>query len=229
MIRKPNFKLNWRYALGEVLLIFIGISLAMGFQNWNEKRKAVAFENEVLEEIQSALAFDVSELHLIRASYSEADMMIGKTMDYAENGGDQARKDSIPYWLGSFLSFDRFNPSTSAYEVLKSEGLQNITNKGLRLLIAEYYDETIPNITQALQDVEDDFESNVIELIKAEFEDFRFKQIALPADIDAFLASRRNMVYLKVFRDNRNGTSDDIAKGIALNEKIREKIQEELN
>ncbi|NVJ45952.1 MAG: hypothetical protein HWE07_02460, partial [Cytophagia bacterium] len=39
MIRKQNFKLNWKYAMGEVALIFIGISLAIAFQNWNEDRK----------------------------------------------------------------------------------------------------------------------------------------------------------------------------------------------
>lgn len=226
MIRKPNFKLNWKYAFGEIALIFIGISLAIAFQNWNENRKAAAFEKEVLEEIETALAFDISELHLIGAAYSEADLMIDKVLNYAEHGGTQAQKDSIAYWLGKFLSFDRFNPSTSAYEVLKSEGLQHITNKGLRLLITEYYDEAIPNIVQALVDVEDDFELNVIELIKAEFEDFRFKEIALPADIDAFLGNRKNIVYLKVFRDNRNGTFDDIASGIDLNKKVREEIRD---
>ena len=229
MMRKTNIKLNWKYALGEVALIFIGISLAMAFQNWNENRKSLAFEREVLEEIQSAMAFDVSELILIRKAFADADRMINRTLSYAENGGSNIERDSIPIWLGHFMSFDRFNPSTSAYEVLKSEGLQNIRNKGLRILIAEYYDETIPNIINALQDVEDDFELNVIELIKAEFEDFRFKEIALPADIDAFLADRKNIVYLKVFRDNRDGTFDDIAEGIDLNMEIRKVIQEQLN
>lgn len=35
MIRKLNFKLNWKYAPGEVLLIFIGISLAGSDQEIN--------------------------------------------------------------------------------------------------------------------------------------------------------------------------------------------------
>ncbi len=39
MIRKPNFKLNWKYALGEILLIFIGITSAIWFNNWNEQKK----------------------------------------------------------------------------------------------------------------------------------------------------------------------------------------------
>ena len=47
MIRKPNFKLNWKYALGELVLIFLGISLAIAFQNWNLER---------LEKIEAEIA-----------------------------------------------------------------------------------------------------------------------------------------------------------------------------
>jgi len=35
-IRK--FSPNWKYVIGEVTLIFLGISLAIGFQNWNQTR-----------------------------------------------------------------------------------------------------------------------------------------------------------------------------------------------
>lgn len=56
MIRKPNFRLNWKYALGELMLIFLGISLAVGFQNWNEDRKqgleAEAIVERLLVEVQ---------------------------------------------------------------------------------------------------------------------------------------------------------------------------------
>ena len=33
-------KINWQYAIGEVILIFVGITLAIAFNNWNEERKA---------------------------------------------------------------------------------------------------------------------------------------------------------------------------------------------
>jgi hypothetical protein len=51
MIRKPNFKLNWKYALGELLLIFLGISLAIGFQNWNEDRKQKLEAKAIIERL----------------------------------------------------------------------------------------------------------------------------------------------------------------------------------
>lgn len=58
MIRKPNFKLNWKYALGEIALIFIGISLAIAFQNWNEERKRMTSEIVFLEGLLEDLKRD---------------------------------------------------------------------------------------------------------------------------------------------------------------------------
>ncbi|HMB61945.1 MAG TPA: hypothetical protein VKN36_02655 [Eudoraea sp.] len=54
---KFNAQLNWKYIFGEILLIFIGISLAIWFSNWNssiassrEKEVAIA---RIKKEIQS--------------------------------------------------------------------------------------------------------------------------------------------------------------------------------
>ena len=34
-------KVNWQYAIGEVVLILIGITLAIAFNNWNEWNKDI--------------------------------------------------------------------------------------------------------------------------------------------------------------------------------------------
>ena len=36
---RSKFKLSWGQALAEIALIFIGITLAVAFNNWNENRK----------------------------------------------------------------------------------------------------------------------------------------------------------------------------------------------
>ena len=55
---KPNM-VNWKYILGEIFLIFIGISLAIWFNNWNasnqiDENKRVAID-KIEEEIQNNL------------------------------------------------------------------------------------------------------------------------------------------------------------------------------
>jgi len=37
---------SWRGALGEIALIFLGITLALFFENWNEERKERAQEHD---------------------------------------------------------------------------------------------------------------------------------------------------------------------------------------
>ncbi|HEY9117886.1 MAG TPA: hypothetical protein VIN11_08680 [Roseivirga sp.] len=225
MIRKPNFKLNWKYALGEVALIFIGISLAIAFQNWNEDRKAREFEIEILSEIYTSLFLDSMELVQNRTEYLKADQAASKLLDV----DIQQQMDSVPYWLGQFLNFERFNPSSSPYEVLKSEGLQTITSTSLRSNLAEYYDEVVPSITEAFKDVEDDFELNVVDLFKEKFKDFKFKLFAFPRDTKAFMNDESNVVYLKIFRDNRLGALDDIEKGLSIISEIRTEIKQVVN
>jgi hypothetical protein len=62
MIRKKNLKLNWKYALGEIVLIFLGISLAVGFQNWNQTRLDGNKEEVILNALKTNLGFFIQEL-----------------------------------------------------------------------------------------------------------------------------------------------------------------------
>lgn len=64
--RRKFWRLDWKYVIGEIVLLFIGINLAIWFNNWNSSKrlnqnKAVAVEsiqqeiNSNREEIQEAL------------------------------------------------------------------------------------------------------------------------------------------------------------------------------
>ncbi|WP_262910644.1 hypothetical protein [Psychroserpens luteolus] len=33
--------INWKYAFGELLLIFLGITIAIWFNNWNETKNQI--------------------------------------------------------------------------------------------------------------------------------------------------------------------------------------------
>ena len=50
------------YAVGEVLLIFIGITLAVAFGNMNEQRRTEDLERQILEAIVRNLEANVVEL-----------------------------------------------------------------------------------------------------------------------------------------------------------------------
>ena len=62
MKRKPNFKFNWKYALGEIVLIFIGISLAMGFDNWSQNKREREQLEGYLETIRKNVVSDTASI-----------------------------------------------------------------------------------------------------------------------------------------------------------------------
>ena len=55
-------KVNWKYAIGEVILIFLGITLAIAFDNWNESRKDEKLKQDYLLKLRSNLDQDIEDI-----------------------------------------------------------------------------------------------------------------------------------------------------------------------
>jgi hypothetical protein len=94
-----------KYALGEILLVMIGILLALQVNNWNEGRKAISTEKTYLKSIYSELNDDISKIKanndLLSNHYSMG-LEVLKAMDLK----DHSTKDSIKIatYLGWNLS-----------------------------------------------------------------------------------------------------------------------------
>jgi len=84
---KIKREFNWKYVLGEILLIFIGINLAIWFNNWNATNKATADKKIAITKITEEIENNSTELDLaqqlnqqIPLAYSEYTKMFeGKT------------------------------------------------------------------------------------------------------------------------------------------------------
>jgi len=115
-----KFQRYMRYAVGEVMLITLGIFMALQLQNWNEQRKQDAVFKVTLEQIYNSLKFDVDYFD---NQLKNCDYVI-KTLDLLLNYPDSISKNQLPYILHS-LTFDPF--------VFKSETnyhAQNLTYNG---------------------------------------------------------------------------------------------------
>ncbi len=146
MIRKPNFKLNWRYALGELTLIFLGISLAIWFNNWNDKRKRSKLEEEVLLQIyieiltnRDEIQGDLQQLSFGLQSHENIERYIAQDLAYV---------DSMCFDF-HWLKHDEYAfPATGGYENLKSLGLDLIKNDTIRQNIQLTYEFGYPRVSR---------------------------------------------------------------------------------
>lgn len=194
---------KWPEYILEIIVITIGIFGAFTLNNWKETRKNQIFEKEVLTQIRINLERDRETLEEIRISFEKAikssDKILQKKQEYSEN-------DSTKYWLGDIVQFDRFQPLTNAYEMLKSKGLDNLSNKKLAFLLGQYYDDEVHQAVESIGDIEVSFTSDWLPLLKTNVKAVKFKEYVVLSDWSVF--SERDgsaRILLILNKDNYNG------------------------
>ena len=131
---------SWKHALGEVVLIFVGITLALALNSWVSDRDRRAEQLFLLQQIRDSLNTD------------EADFE--QTIGYALSGDEVIREverliderlpfsDEVLDSLGFILlTTNAPKITTGAYESLKSRGLDLISNIELRSRLVELHED----------------------------------------------------------------------------------------
>ena len=147
---KPT-TINWKYIIGEILLIFFGISLAIWFNNWNasntineNKRIAIAkIEEEIqnnLNELQISREVNLKIPKAIEAyeeivpdSYGQAVSSVSKMKNFQENFPeffiikDSVRiNDTLYRYIGNTrINLDLTALSQIAWETSRNKGITN--------------------------------------------------------------------------------------------------------
>lgn len=206
-----TLKRKWAEYLLEIMVITVGILGAFTLNSWNEGRKANQFEADVLFLIDQNLQKD--SLALVNIA-NENDRAIDAINLLLKEDPEKLSDDSISLLLGAIMHFDRFRPATSSFEVLKSNGLNNLSNPELRIRISTYYDDEIHHILQSMTDIENSFNTDVVPWLKKDFEDFNFKEYAKPYHPKEFIMNRDVTSYMRIFRDNRNGINAPVEKAL---------------
>jgi hypothetical protein len=63
-VTENNFSKYLLYAIGEIILVVIGILIALSLNNWNEDRKKDVLELILLEELQYNLKDDILDIEV---------------------------------------------------------------------------------------------------------------------------------------------------------------------
>ncbi|MEN2284526.1 DUF6090 family protein, partial [Algoriphagus sp. SE2] len=127
----------FKYAIGEIVLVMIGILLALQVNNWNENRKLKIQEKILLEGLKESIAGDLRSLPKWQ-KYSSATPNSVNVILYSFEQ-NLAYQDSLNYHFGNTSM--PWNPSISneLFESLNSSDLNLISNVELRREIILYY------------------------------------------------------------------------------------------
>ncbi len=192
-----------KYAIGEIVLVVIGILIALNINTWNDNQKTEKYEQEILLLINQNLKNDSIALSNELFKAKEANMLTDRLIKQVAS---KNYSDSLNIWMGKIISFEIFKSQSSAFEILKAKGIETISDNELQLALISYYDENLYLVDQALDDVEQSFKVDWHPIIKKEFSDFKWREYCIPIDSKAFFENPSNITFFKLYKDNRAGS-----------------------
>ena len=127
-----------KYAIGEIVLVMVGILLALQVNNWNENRKLKFQELELLESLNSDLRNNKSELERTILNFQKGAERHRLILKYLEEDLSYDNKLDTAFARIATWATPYFRNST--YETLKTKGIDIIENKDLKNDIIKIYD-----------------------------------------------------------------------------------------
>lgn len=148
------------YALGEIILVVIGILIALQVNDWNLERKQNEQEIKMLNELLMNLRLDSAD-HAWNMDWYRTLMNSSR---YVRVGLEERQpwNDSMAVHYGILLSHGQASFNTSAYESLKSIGFDLIRNDSIRMKLTRLYGEDHNSVIQVEREMAADNLINVI-------------------------------------------------------------------
>lgn len=130
----------FKYAIGEIVLVVIGILIALQINNWNEGKKERAQEQELLTQLQSEFKSNLEQLDQktdLRNQMISASLKILNYIDYPKT----RHSDSIIKYLSLTALTPTFDPIVN--DINSSGRIQLLQNSDLKERLARWTSEVI--------------------------------------------------------------------------------------
>ena len=130
LLTEKKFGKYLLYAVGEILLIVVGILIAFYLDNINAEKQARETETELLSELKSNLVSNIKILERTLESESQYLSYNQMILDYLDHR--KPYNEELESAFGVYFWTVSTNPVTGGYEFLKSKGIDLITDDSLR-------------------------------------------------------------------------------------------------
>ncbi|GAA4240705.1 DUF6090 family protein [Winogradskyella damuponensis] len=204
LLSENKFKKYLIYAVGEIILVFIGIAMALQFNNWNEAKKTREKEQQVLTEIISDLEFTLQDLdRVINTRTNNLKRTINSihtVIDILET--NKPYHDSLAYTFRSINAYDDIHFKTSGYQSLVSIGTDLVEDPKLRSSIGEFHTSSIKETKGRFEEVHLDFYSYMIDNYRKKYTsvfDENSLERLIPNDFETLKKDKEYIQSLKVF------------------------------
>jgi len=141
LISENNMGKYFKYAIGEIILVMIGILLALQVNNWNENRKDRVKEKAILKQLHKEFEKNLSEFEPVKASQIRtfnSGKVVFRNIDKLDT---PVYRDSVYMYSTRMFGGYTYYPSGGVIESLISSGdFKLIQNDTLRNYLVSWKD-----------------------------------------------------------------------------------------
>jgi hypothetical protein len=221
-----------RYAIGEIVLVVIGILIALSINNWNEESKSEKFEKDLLIDLRNTIIGDFE--------------ITGMSID----GNERSKQSSeiiltyfdqdLPYHDTLAVHFETANIwwkmliREQAYEKAKAYGLDFIKDDSTRKMLSELYEQNL-SFSRTLDDRQSLYYYNTVTPILTDlFESLDHSwNIAetgnKPNDFELLKNDKRYRNILKTNIGNRRNYNEWIRLAVSKMKELVQRLQKEID
>ncbi|MBT8205663.1 MAG: hypothetical protein KJO20_09835 [Eudoraea sp.] len=202
LLTENKFSKYLLYAIGEIVLVVIGILIALQINNWNQNRIENQIEKRLLLELLANLSLNENKLQYSIAEEYKSIKSIEHVLKVLENR--LTYHDSMDYHFGRAQYSHDVVLSSTAFRSIESRGFDIITSDSLRNAIITLFDNDYGFLISQTVRLEDQFWPNA--LLPLAHKHFRIKSMqgnpfndqlgASPVDYEALLNDQQyhNMI-----------------------------------
>jgi hypothetical protein len=140
-----------KYAVGEIVLVMIGILLALQVNNWNSNRIEKKKEANYIENINKQFKLNRAQLDVVTLGHQKVHTNATKIINLVPIDVDKVNKDSLSFYITETFYNYTFNPQQSTIDALTNtsdfEIISNLELRGLlqkwKELVKDYQEEEI--------------------------------------------------------------------------------------
>ena len=215
------------YAIGEIILVVIGILIALSINNWNEGRKDRIIEKSILLELGDNLERNIALIDIANAEIIEINRGTASIIEIIEE------KKSYPDTL--IYHFDKLNRSgsyllklnTNGYESLKNIGFEILTSKVLKKEILSLFEISYPSYIRETEVINATWGGN-----PSWWQDYFYirssKPGLIPLDYSTLIEDRKFMTIIRELEAGRKKVLEQMIFCKAQTQRVLKLIKNEL-
>lgn len=137
-----KFKLDWKYALGELVIVTLGVLIALAIDQWNDDRKALVEEKAILDRLLMDLNQDAQLFEIISGRMANKKSSLERLKIVFEAGSDSPHPTGViqDVIIGAAMGWNQPGSQNQTFqEIVASGKFGFIRSSILRDNISSYY------------------------------------------------------------------------------------------